>query len=39
VLRAKKANDHESEQCAYIQRHPLKIVVAKTSAPYGSLLA
>jgi len=32
------ANDHESEHCAYIRRHPLKIVVAKTSAPCGVML-
>src|ERR1700731_1932585 len=36
---AQNANDHESERCAYIRRHPLKIVVATASAPFGSMLA
>jgi hypothetical protein len=36
---AKNADDHESERCAYIRRHPLKTVVATASAPCGHMLA
>ena len=39
VAQLQNANDHESEWCAYIRRHPLKIVVATASAPCGTMLA
>jgi hypothetical protein len=32
VQKPKNANDHESERCAYIRRHLLKIVVATANA-------
>jgi hypothetical protein len=35
----KNADDHESELCAYIRRHLLKIVAATASAPRGDMLA